>query len=108
MKAFVKSQTELHNHVSEKIETIRNDATEIALYSSIKLAGDLLSATPQLPLEQLLKSIFDQVRNMSQVRIAVPESVVDTCQSAIQKIAEQAGFAGQIVVTGDPKLVWIT
>ncbi|MGI9379924.1 MAG: hypothetical protein ACR2OW_09760 [Methyloligellaceae bacterium] len=103
-KAFMASQDSLARQCSDGLQGIRNEATEIALFSSMKLAGDLLSHHPQLPLEHLLKNIFEQIRNLSQVRISVPEKLIDSCQSRIQEMADQFGYEGQVVVSGEPDI----
>lgn len=103
-KTFVAAQDALTQQCRDGLSEIRNEAMEIALFSSMKLAGDLLSHHPQLPLEHLLKNIFDQIRNLSQVRISVPETLIDACQARIQEMADQFGYEGQIVVSGYPDI----
>ena len=83
---------------------MRADAAELAAAVGQKLAHALLAATPLAEIEHVLSQCLGDLGEEPRVVVRLPDSQVDTLRERIGDLARAAGFAGQVVLLGDPAL----
>ena len=57
---------------------------------------------PLAALEEAARECFRQLRGVPHLVVRVNEALVETADAVMQRVAREHGFAGAIVVLGDP------
>ena len=89
--------------VENECNDIRRDAIEIASTTANLLADEYLARNPTLNVEALFRDALEHVDDAPHVALTVNDAHAEKIQAATSKIASERGFAGKIVVLGDPE-----
>jgi len=89
---------------TETLLRIRANATELASEVGQKLARALIGAAPLGEIEHLLAECLSDMGDEPRLVVRLPDPLVDALREKIDGLASAAGFAGQIVLLGDPNL----
>lgn len=81
-----------------------HDAARLALLLARKLASALLARHPAAEIEALARSLFSHLRATPHVVVRVGEDLVTAIKPRLDAIAHEAGYAGRIVVLGEPEI----
>jgi flagellar assembly protein FliH len=83
----------------------RDDATvQLALAIATKLATAALARFPLAEIERLAADGFAEARNAPHVVARVNDALVDEVKARLQAVAAERGFAGKLIVLGDPEI----
>jgi flagellar assembly protein FliH len=77
----------------------------LALAFARKLAAEAVARFPTAAVEAAAAECFQEARTAPHVVIRVAAELVETVQQRLQVIAIERGFAGKLVVLGDPDIV---
>jgi flagellar assembly protein FliH len=86
------------------IETLRADATAIAVVAAKKLAHAALAALPEVEVEAALRDAMHQAIGEPRVLLRAAPAVVEAINSRLTEIAHEEGFDGRVQISGDPHL----
>jgi flagellar assembly protein FliH len=78
--------------------------TEVALAIGRKLAGAALARFPLAEIEHLAAQCFAEAREAPHVAVRVNDALVEAVDIRLRAAAGQAGFAGRLIVLGDPDM----
>ena len=79
-------------------------AIELALALARKLAGGALARFPLAAIEEAAEQCFLEARAAPHVVVRVHERFVEAVRGRLGAIAAERGFAGKLVVLGDPEI----
>jgi len=85
------------------IAVIRADALKTALAASQCLAGALMERYPTAHAEALFSECLEYLGQAPHVAIRVHDSLAEEFREKAAALAEQRGFAGKLIVLGDPE-----
>jgi len=80
------------------------EAVEVAVSVAKKLAPALIEREPLAEIERLVLDAFAQLRAAPHVAIRLPKELVDGASARLQKLADERGYAGRLVLLPDPEL----
>lgn len=83
---------------------LEREAAAFGMAFARKLAGDLVAAAPLGPLEQAAGECFRALVGTPHAVVTVPDGQIDAAKTMLDRIALERGFAGRLVVLGDPEL----
>jgi len=83
---------------------IEADAARLAVTVAAKLAPALLAQQPLAEVQALIQRCLSEMPTEPRLVIRVGEPLVDALQEGIEAIRTQSGFAGQLVLLGEPAL----
>ena len=96
-----------------EIETLREEAAQIALAAARKLAPVAISSFPTGDVEAALREAIHQAVGEPRIVLRASQAVVETISGKLADIAHEEGFEGRIVAKADPsiagadcRLVW--
>jgi len=83
----------------------RDEATlQLAMAIAGKLAGAALERFPLAAIERLAAACFADARGAPHVVVRVNDGLVDEIKTRLQAVAAERGFAGKLVVLGEPDI----
>jgi flagellar assembly protein FliH len=92
-------------HATElRLNEVEREAVELALACALKLAGHALRHYPHAALEEAAKACFTEARQAPHVVVRVNDTQVEGIKERLGRIAVEKGFAGKMVVLGDPDI----
>ena len=83
---------------------IETTAVELAMAAVGRLAPALVSREPAAELAALLRDCLNGLRKVPHIAIRISEDLVEPMRAEFDKVAVETGFAGRIVVLGDPDI----
>lgn len=86
-------------------EQIAQDSIRIAATMAKTLARTLLTRFPQETIAQLAEECFRHMRNTPHIVFRVAPELVSALEARLQKSADGFGFAGRIIILGDPEFM---
>lgn len=88
----------------ERLVQIEAQAAQLAVATARSLAGAALSDKPLAQLLAAARECLAHARHAPHLAIRVHESLVETIESKLSGLARETGFAGRIVVLGEPDI----
>lgn len=88
----------------ERLAQIEAQAAQLAVATARSLAGAALADRPLAQLLAAARECLAHARHAPHLAIRVHESLVETVEGKLSGLAREAGFAGRIVVLGDPDI----
>jgi flagellar assembly protein FliH len=85
-------------------QTAERQAAVLAVTMAKKLAGALVERYPLAEIEAVARSVFGHLRAVPHVVVRVEASLVDAVKPRIDRVAAEAGFAGAVMVLGEPDI----
>jgi flagellar assembly protein FliH len=89
---------------AERTAAAENEVAHFALLFARKIAGDALLRFPLSLLEEAARECFRQLRGVPHLVARINEALVEDADAVMQRVAHENGFAGKIVVLGDPDI----
>jgi len=90
--------------IDEKCDSIRSETLRVAMAAVDKLASSLLGKDPAKALEKLFAECIELVSEAPHIAIRVNDELAEHIQTRVNEIAQQKGFAGEILVVPDPEI----
>ena len=85
-------------------ETLRRDASMLAIAAAKSIAGTLIDKQPLNEIETLIEACLTPLRNAPQLVVHLRSAEADALRERLGAIAERAGFNGRLVVLGEEAL----
>ncbi len=104
LACLARSTKAAHDTFMQKIIDLENNAVALAVATANKLAGELIKGEPAASIEALFEDAVSHLQVMPHIVVQVPESLAPGIESRLAAIAENHGYAGKLVVAGDPEL----
>lgn len=82
----------------------RSASAELALACGRAVAGAALDAFPEAAVTAALAALAREIEAQPRLLVRAPPAGAERLAAALERAAEQAGFAGQLVVKPDPAL----
>ena len=98
---FLPTIAERHQRVMLEI---KEDAARLAHVIAAKLAPALIARSPEQEIENLLSQCLETMMEEPRLVIRLPEALMDHLPEALEQVAAQSGFAGKLVIIGEPGL----
>ena len=86
------------------VEAAKADATQVALSVARRLAPALIEQQPLAELSDMVADCLRQMPTEPRVVIRVADQLVDPLQPQLEELGRAAGFAGQLVLIGEPQM----
>ena len=83
---------------------LEEEAVGLALTLARKLAGEALDANPLGPIAEAAKEAFRHLSAVPHLAVRVNEALVEEVDALLARMARERGFAGRIVVVGEPDI----
>ena len=83
---------------------IEEQAAHVALVAARGLAGAALAQCPLAALEQAVRECLGHARQAPHLVVRVHEGAVEAVESMLAGLARETGFAGKLVVLGQPDI----
>lgn len=83
---------------------IEQAAVRLAHHAAEKLAADLIAQQPAAELTALLRTCLAEIRVVPHLAIRVAEDQVEDMRRHADEAARLAGFAGKMIVIGEPQI----
>ncbi|HEY5337013.1 MAG TPA: FliH/SctL family protein [Rhizomicrobium sp.] len=88
----------------DEIETVRADATAIAIAAAHKLAKAALAALPEAEVESALREAMHQAIGEPRILLRTAPKVAEAISPRLAEIAQDEGFDGRVQISADPHL----
>ncbi|WP_436153182.1 FliH/SctL family protein [Bosea sp. LjRoot90] len=88
----------------ERLAEIEAQAAQLAIATARSLAGAALADKPLVQLLAAARECLAHARHAPHLAIRVHESLVETVEGKLSGLARETGFAGRIVVLGEPDI----
>jgi flagellar assembly protein FliH len=98
---LVAALREVVQRSSRATEDVREEASLIALAAARKLAGFAIDALPSADVEEVLRHALHQALGEPRIVLHASPKVADILRPKLAEIAQEEGFEGRVVVTGD-------
>lgn len=82
----------------------RAASAELALAAARKIADAALERFPEAAAEAALQALLKEVESHPRLLVRASEAALDKVRAALERVAEAAGYAGQVNVRADPAL----
>lgn len=92
------------SRTEQRAAAVEADAVTLAMALADRLAGAALARFPTADIEALAAQCFAEARTAPHVVVRVGEALVEAVQDRLGAIAAERGFAGRLVVLGDPDM----
>lgn len=100
---IITQYSDLQTDVDEQISLMRCQFVNLALVIAKKLSSALIDKYPLEEIEKLFLSCVQNLNAEPRIVIRVNESLIDLLKERIEGVAKKAGYAGRIVILGEPE-----
>ncbi len=83
---------------------VEAQAVRMALTAARRIAGAALTEKPLAALEGAIRECLGHARQAPHLVLRVHESTVEAAESLIKRLAQETGFAGRLIVLGEPDM----
>lgn len=83
---------------------IEAQAAHLAIVTARALAGAALAERPLAALESAVRDCFAHARQAPHLVVRVNEAAVEAAEELVRRLAQESGFAGRLVVLGEPDI----
>lgn len=104
LSQLVRQSERLLAHQDERLAQIEAQAAQLAIATARSLAGAALADKPLAQLLEAARECLAHARHAPHLAIRVHESLVETVEAKLSTLARETGFAGRIVVLGEPDI----
>lgn len=102
-KQLVSRAHKIMGTIERECDSIRRNSIEIATVAADLLASELIARHPTLNTEALFRDALEHANEAPHIAITVNDAHAEQIQTIITRIASERGFAGKLVVLGDPE-----
>lgn len=89
--------------LDEECSAIRSHGVDVAIAASRCLASGLIEREPAAQIETLFAQCLEHLGDAPHIAVTVHDSLAEMLQDRIATLSAQQGFAGKIIVLGDPE-----
>jgi flagellar assembly protein FliH len=104
LSQLVRQSERLLAQQDERLAQIEAQAAQLAIATARSLAGAALADKPLVQLLAAARECLAHARHAPHLAIRVHESLVETVEGKLSGLARETGFAGRIVVLGEPDI----
>jgi flagellar assembly protein FliH len=104
LSQLVRQSERLLAQQDERLAQIEAQAAQLAVTTARSLAGAALADKPLAQLLAAARECLAHARQAPHLAIRVNESLVETVEGKLSGLARETGFAGRIVVLGEPDI----
>ncbi len=104
LSQLVRQSERLLAQQDERLVQIEAQAAQLAVATARSLAGAALADKPLAQLLAAARECLAHARHAPHLAIRVHESLVETVEGKLSGLARETGFAGRIVVLGEPDI----
>jgi flagellar assembly protein FliH len=104
MEAVAAQAAGLMTHLDAERARLEREAAALGVAFARKLAGTLVAAAPLAPLEEAAAECFRALVGTPHAVVTVPDGQIDAAKAVLDRLALERGFAGRLVVLGDPDM----
>ncbi len=104
LSQLVRSCERLLAQQDERLAAIEEQAAHLAVAAARGLAGAALADKPLVQLMAAARECLGHARQAPHLVIHVHESLVETVEGKLAGLARETGFAGRVVVLGEPDI----
>ena len=101
---LVRQSERLLAQQDERLAQIEAQAAQLAIMTARSLAGAALADKPLAQLLAAARECLAHARHAPHLVIRVHESLIETVEGKLSGLARETGFAGRIVVLGEPDI----
>lgn len=101
---LVSSVVEILGEMDARQRQYEREAVELAVALAQKLAGAALRRAPLAEIEAAAAECFAETRATPHVVVRVSTDMVEEVQDRLTTIASEKGFAGRLIVLGEPEI----
>jgi len=83
---------------------VEAQAAHVAIVAAKALAGAALAERPLAALEHGLRECLAHARTAPHLVMRVNDAAVETAEALVKRLAQETGFAGRLVVLGEPDI----
>ena len=83
---------------------VKEESARLAYIVAAKLAPALIGAAPEAEIENLLGGCLSTMLEEPRLVIRLPEPLMEHLPAALEQVAAQSGYAGKLVIIGEPSL----
>lgn len=87
----------------EEAQTLRHDATEVAMLAARVIGGRALDAFGADAIADILSTVAAQLKDTPRLVVRVSPELAETIEARLIGCAREAGFGGEIAVRADPE-----
>jgi flagellar assembly protein FliH len=87
--------------VEARIET---EAVDVAVAVARKLCSELIAAEPLADITALVRDSFRHLVSAPHLVVRINDQLYDAARGQIERMANQSGFAGQLVILAEPDI----
>jgi flagellar assembly protein FliH len=91
-------------HEASHAAEVEARAAYVAIVAAKALAGAALSERPLAALETALRECLGHARTAPHLVMRVHEGAVEAAEGLVRRLAQETGFAGRLVVLGEPDI----
>jgi flagellar assembly protein FliH len=85
-----------------QLDELRREAATLAVIAARKLADQAVAALPQADVEEALREALHQAIAEPRIVLRAAPNVVTAMKDKLEELAQDVGYEGRIVVTGEP------
>lgn len=100
---LVDQSQQILGRIESECDAIRTDAIRIAAAAADRLAGELVRREPAAVLEGLFAQCLEHLGDAPHIALRVDANVAEKLQEKVNTVAIERGFAGKVIVLGDPE-----
>lgn len=102
--SLTQSLETLLGQMDQRSATIEDEAVRVAVTLARKLAGEALAERQLAGIEAAARDGLVQARGAPHLAIRVHDTMVEQVDKLLARLTREAGFAGRIVVLGEPDI----
>jgi flagellar assembly protein FliH len=87
-----------------RLDEVEWQAAQVAISTARRLAGVALADKPMAGLENAVRECLGHARLAPHLVVRVNEALVETVETMLVRLTRETGFAGKLVVLGEPDI----
>lgn len=101
---LARSAERLFAQEAARMAAVEERAAHVAIVAAKALAGAALAEKPLASLAGAIRECLSHARTAPHLVLRVHESVVEAAEELVRKLAAEHGFAGKLIVLGQPDI----
>jgi flagellar assembly protein FliH len=102
---LARSAERLFAQEATRMAAIEEHAAHVAIVTAKALAGAALAEKPLALLAGAIREALSHARTAPHLVVRVNDSMVETAEELVRKLAAEQGFAGKLIVLGQPDII---
>lgn len=102
---LARSAERLFAQEAARMAAIEEHAAHVAIVTAKALAGAALAEKPLALLAGAIREALSHARTAPHLVVRVNDSMVETAEELVRKLTAEQGFAGKLIVLGQPDII---